>query len=271
MLRSMQDLKNYTIGATDGEIGHVTDLFFDDEAWVIRYLVVDTGTWLMSRKVLISPFSLMEVDWIHKRLPVRISRDQVRNSPDIDTERPVSRQHEMEYSDYYGYPYYWGESGFWGDGLYFPVMAPVGSGLGTVDAAKIAAKQHSRDDPHLRSCKAVLGYHIHARDGDIGHVQGMLVDEDTWALRYLVVETSNWWGRHQVLIAPSWIESISWEDSTVTVNLDRQTIEDSPRFDSTIELNRQHERDLYQHYERSAYWDNEPRREMAKNHDKLDT
>ena len=86
MLRSMQELENYTIGATDGEIGHVTDLFFDDDMWTIRYLVVETGSWLLSRKVLISPFSLMEADWQHKRLPVRISRDQVRDSPDIDTQ-----------------------------------------------------------------------------------------------------------------------------------------------------------------------------------------
>ena len=86
----------------------------------------------------------------------------------------------------------------------------------------------------------------------------MLVDEKTWALRYLVVETSNWWGGHQVLIAPSWIESISWADSKVTVNLNRQAIKDSPRFESTAELNRQHEMDLYRHYGRDAYWDKEP-------------
>ena len=118
MLRSMQDLKNYTIGATDGEIGHVTDFFFDDEDWVIRYLVVETSSWLMTRKVLISPYSLLEADWLHKRLPVRINRDQVRNSPDIDTDKPVSRQQEMRYADFYGYPYYWGGMGgttFWVD------------------------------------------------------------------------------------------------------------------------------------------------------------
>jgi hypothetical protein len=270
MLRSMLEIREYTIGATDGEIGHVTDFFFDDEAWVIRYLVVDTGSWLMSRKVLISPFSVMEADWMHKRLPVRMNRDQVRNSPDIDTEKPVSRQHEMSYSDYYGYPYYWGGSSIWGDGLYFPEMAIGGGGLSTAQVAKIAADQHANDDPHLRSCNAVIGYHIHACDGDIGHVQGMLIDEDTWALRYLVVDTTNWWGGHRVLISPNWIEAISWADSTVSVNLIRQAIKDSPRFDSTSELNRQHEMDLYKHYQRSAYWEKEPSRERTKNHDRLE-
>lgn len=236
MLRSMQELKNYTIGATDGEIGHVTDFFFDDASWVVRYLVVETGSWLMSRKVLISPNSVMQPDWMHKRLPVRINRSQVKNSPDIDTEKPVSRQHEVAYADYYEFPYYW----------------------------------DANDDPHLRSCNAVVGYHIHARDGDIGHVQGMLVDEDTWSLRYLVVDATNWWGGHSVLISPNWIESIGWADSKVFVNLSRQAIKSSPAFDSTAELNRRHEADLYEHYQRSAYWEKEPSRDIAKDHDKLD-
>lgn len=267
MLRSMQDLKNYTIGATDGEIGHVADFFFDDADWVIRYLVVETGSWLMTRKVLISPFALMEADWMHKRLPMRINKDQVKSSPDIDTDKPVSRQHEMAYLDYYGYPYYWGGTGFWGAGLYVPILASNGSGPGAAQGAKVAAAALAQDDPHLRSCMSVIGYHIHARDGDIGHVQGMLVDEDTWALRYLVVDTANWWGGHRVLISPNWIESISWAESQVTVNLNRQTIKDSPPFDSTAVLNRQHETDLYRHYARHAYWDKEPTRDGTRNHD----
>jgi hypothetical protein len=266
MLRSMQEIREYTIGATDGEIGKVTDAFFDDEAWVIRYLVVETGSWLMSRKVLISPFSVMQADWMHKRLPVRINREQVKNSPDIDTEKPVSRQHEMSYSDYYGYPYYWGGTGYWGDGLYYPELPPGAAG---VRATELAADQHAHDDPHLRSCEAVIGYHIHARDGDIGHVQGMLFDEKTWALRYLVVDTANWWGGHRVLISPNWIEAINWADSKVSVGLHRQAIKDSPRFDSSAELNRQHEVDLYAHYQLPTYWGKESTGGSAKTHDKF--
>jgi hypothetical protein len=132
----------------------------DDGSWVIRYLVVDAGSWLRSRKVLISPYSVMQPDWMHKRLPVRIDRNQVENSPDIDTQKPVSRQHEMGFADYYGYPYYWGGTGFWGDGQYFPVMAPGGGGLRAVEVAKNVAARHATDDPHLRSCNAVIGYHI---------------------------------------------------------------------------------------------------------------
>ena len=249
MLRSMQELKHYTIGATDGEIGHVTDFFFDDQDWVIRYLVVETGSWLLSRKVLITPYSLLEPDWLHKRLPVRINRDQLKNSPDIDTAKPVSHQQGIRYADFHGDPYYWGGAGM------------LDADLSPAKVAKIAAAQDADDDPHLRSCQAVMGYYIHASDGDIGHVQGMLVDEATWTVRYLVVDTTNWWGGHQVLVAPKWIESISWADSKVNIDLDRQAIQGSPLFDSTAELNRQYEMDLYRHYRHSAYWDQESSRE----------
>ena len=248
MLRSMSELKLYTIGATDGEIGHVSDFFFDGRAWVIRYLVVETGSWLLSRKVLLSPYALLEADWLHKRLPVRITREQVKNSPDIDTERPVSRQHEIDYANFYNYPQYWAGHGLWGNGLYVPSM-PI--------AQTLVNKEDRDDDPNLRSCGAVLGYSVQATDGEIGHIKGMLVDEDNWAIRYLVVETSSWWMNHQVLVAPNWFTDISWEQSTVGVALTRQAIKDSPRFDSTNELNRQDEIALHKYYGRPHYWDSE--------------
>ena len=256
MLRSMQELENYAIGATDGEVGHVVDLFFDDAMWTVRYLVVETGSWLMSRQVLISPFSLTEADWEHKRLSVRITRDQVKNSPDIDTRQPVSRQQEMFYADYYDYPYYWGGTGLWGDGLYIPMAVP--------NPTRTAASQQAANDPHLRSCQSVIGHQVHASDGDIGHVQGMLVDEESWAIRFLVVDTSNWWMGHQVLIAPSWISDVSWAESKVTVTMTREAVQSSPRFDSTEQLNRQHEIDLYQHHDRPSYWEREAEASKAK-------
>ena len=179
----------------------------------------------------------------------------------IDTHQPVSRQHEIQYSDYYGYPYYWGGEGIWGDGLDVPLLMSPGDGDSKGnEAAKIPATL-TTGDPHLRSCESVIGHKIHASDGYIGHVQSMLVDEESWAIRYLVVKTGSWWGNHaliapdQVLIAPDWLTGISWEDSTVRVDLTCQNIKDSPRFDSSTALNRQIEADLFRHYGRPAYWD----------------
>ncbi len=274
MLRTMNDLEDYAIRATDGTIGHVTDFYFDDEAWVIRYLVVDTGSWLSSRKVLISPIAIGQPDWTAKVLPVSISKEQVKNSPDIDTEKPVSRQHEVRYLGYYGYPLYWGGAGLWGGGAYPAMMMPGYAGFASTphsaqseaekSFARAEAARHQNDDPHLRSCKAVMRYHIQATDGDIGHVDGLIFDEETWAIRYLIVNTSNWWMGHQVLIAPQWIESVSWHDATVSVSLTRQAVKDAPPYESAAQLDRTLEVGLYKHYGRPGYWAAEEQRETAR-------
>ncbi len=269
MLRSMNDLEDYTIRATDGTIGVVKDFYFDDQSWVIRYLVIDTGTWFSSRKVLISPISIGHANWAEKELPVSISMAQVKSSPDIDTELPVSRQHEIQYYSHYGYPYYWGGIGLWGNGAY-PGMLIAGNlalpvtiaNLETELAhARVEAARHQDDDIHLRSCKAVVGYHIHASDGDIGHVQGMLVDEETWAVRYLIVDTSNWWIGHKVLIAPPWISEVSWTDEKVFVSLTRQAVKDAAPYDATVQLDREQEVMIHEHYGVPGYWGNEMKHE----------
>ncbi len=266
MLRNMKDLDGYAIRATDGNIGHVTDFYFDDQAWVIRYLVVDTGTWLSSRKVLISPIAIGHPDWMDKILPVSITKEQVKNSPEIDTDKPVSRQHEKDYLGYYGYPYYWGGTGLWGGGAYPGMLMTGYYAIGAARPAvppeveeanaRAEAARHRDDDPHLRSCNAVMGYHTHAKDGDIGHVQGLLVDEETWAIRYMIVDTSNWWLGHQVLIAPQWITAVSWPEATVSVSLTRQAVKDAPAYDPAAQLDRDRELDIHKHYGSPGYWEN---------------
>jgi len=258
MLRSMQDLEDYTIAATDGDIGEVKDFYFDNEVWVVRYFIVETGAWLASRKVLITPSSIQRPDWAQHRLHVAISKEQVKNSPDIDTDKPVSRQHEMQYLGYYGYPNYWGDVSVGNAGIY-----PGGFGLpgGPVqeerarqDSAKAQRALHEDDDPHLRSCKAIIGYHIKATDGEVGHVESLLIDEETWAIQYLVVNTSNWWLGHKVLIAPEWIDEIRWLDKSVSVDLESASIKASPPYESSQQLNRERESSLYNHYGRTGYW-----------------
>jgi hypothetical protein len=270
MLRNTTDLERYVIGATDGTIGHVKDFYFDDEAWVIRYLVVDTGAWLSSRQVLISPIAIGHPKWAEKLLPVSITKEQVKNSPDIDTEKPVSRFHEAQYLEYYGYPYYWVGSGVWGQGAYPSMMLPsFGSAFqgrqvqGGLVRADGETRRPENGDPHLRSCKEVMKYHIHATDGDIGHVHSMLVDEETWAIRYLIVDTSNWWLGHQVLIAPQWIQDVSWPDAKVSVDLSRRAVQDAPPYDSAARLDRHQEAGIYKHYQRDIYWTDEVIREAA--------
>ena len=267
MLRSLRDLEGYVISATDGSIGQVKDVYFDDKSWVVRYLIVDTGSWLSSRKVLISPIAIGQSNSGDRVLPASISREQVKNSPDIDTDKPVSRQHEMEYLGYYEYPYYWGGAGFWGAGVY-PNAMLMGVGFAGSDAAHATAQaaearaareavRHQDDDPHLRSGHAVMKYDIEASDGGVGHVQGLLIDEETWAIRYLIVNTSNWWVGHRVLIAPQWIKSVSWPDHSVMVNLTRQAVKDAPPYNSAVTLDREGESRLHKHYASAGYWADE--------------
>jgi sporulation protein YlmC with PRC-barrel domain len=277
MLRSVQELEGYAIRATDGTIGHVKDIYFDDHNWAVRYFVVETGSWLSSRKVLISPIAIGKPDWTARVLPVSITKEQVKNSPDIDTDKPVSRQHEMQYLGYYGYPYYWGGAGLWGSGAYPGAMLTGvgynGSGANYLleqaeDARAEAAEERRQDnsDPYLRSCNALLRYHIEATDGSMGHVKGLLVDEETWAIRYLIVETSNWWGGHQVLIAPQWIQELNWPDATIAVNLTRRAVKEAPAYDSSLPMSREHEMNLYRHHTRTGYWAEEARLENPEFH-----
>ncbi len=263
MLRSMKELENYAISATDGPIGHLKDFYFDDDAWAVRYFVVDAGSWLDSRMVLISPIAVHHPNWVEHTLPVSITKEQVKNSPDIDTDKPVSRQHEEQYMTYYGYPTYWGGLGMWGAGMYPDAMVPGYAGYGAdrvererEEAAYLRAERarHRNDDPHLRSCNAVVGYHLQATDGEIGHVAGFLVDDDTWAIRYLIVDTSNWWLGHQVLVAPQWIKGVHWSDRTVSVDLSRESIKTAPHYDSNVAWTRDQDESLYRHYRRTGFW-----------------
>ena len=268
MLRSVEDLEGYAIAASDGVVGHVEDLYFDDETWTVRYFVVEAGSWLSNRKVLISPLAAGTPSSSQRVLPVSLTREKVKNSPDIDTDKPVSRQHEIDYLSYYGYPLYWGGAGFWGAGVYPGAMLSAwgygltpGSTNDPTTTAPAETKPELHSDSHLRSCETVTGYYVHASDGDIGHVEDVLVDDETWAIRYLVVNTSNWWLGHKVLIAPQWIDSVRWVDSSVSVDLTRQAVKDSPPFVDTAPLDRQQETDLYEHYDRRSYWTDDLERE----------
>ncbi len=259
MLCNINELYDFPVNGSDGAIGHLRDAYFDDQSWTIRFLVVETGAWLGGRKVLIPLPALLRIDGDAKRLTTALTHAQVSASPGLDTHKPVSRQHEVEQLGYYGYPFYWGEGDI-GPGDPRPGMSLAGYGSVHLPTAPKAQADYvdaqmelhraRGDDAHLRSCRAIERYHIHATDGDIGHLESMLLDDGAWTIRYLVVNTSDWWLGHQVLVAPPWITDISWLDATVSVDLTRQAIKDAPAYDPRALPNLAQERGLYGHYGR---------------------
>ncbi len=241
MLWNASKIKGYTVAATDGDIGTVSDLLFDDESWHIRWLVVDASSWFTERKMLLPTSTLGHADQQNERFSVRLTKQQVKDSPDIDTQRPVSRQAESDIYGYYGWTPYWGGLfvGGYGSGMAAPVVAPVS------DAQRIRREaveaQHSRDDPNLRSINAVEGYYIQATDGDIGHVEDMLVEESDWSIHYLVIDTKNWWPGKKVLISPRSARDINWADKTLFLNVDRERVKNSPEYDASTIVDRAYE------------------------------
>ena len=219
------NMKGSAIIARDGAIGEVEDVYFDDEKWTVRYLVVKAGAWLFRRDVLISPISIEKVDEANNQVIVNLTRDQVKNSPDIDTQKPVSRQHETAFMDYYGYPYYWGGPYLWGDSA-FPATLAMPPAVESQMAAAAARRREYEEsyDKHLRSVNEVRGYHIEAADGEIGHVDDFILDDGDWAIRSIVIKTGGWLSGGKTLLSPQSIERISWTESKMFVNLTRDQI-----------------------------------------------
>jgi uncharacterized protein YrrD len=254
MLKSVSHLNGATIHAMDGDIGMVSEVYFDDEKWVIRYLVVDTGSWLAERKVLISPYAVMRPIRSDEPICLMLSRRQVENSPDVDTHQPVSRRHEREVLRYYSYPDYWAGADLWGAGG-LPLL-PMVADVSPLPSGPPVTVQVPAEDVHLRSSADVKGYDIQTTDDNIGHVVDFIFDEESWALRYLVVDTSNWWpGGRKVLISPTWIKSISWDLHSVSVRMTREQLKNSLMFDESLVLDRDYEQRLHAAYGEPGYWD----------------
>jgi hypothetical protein len=249
MLRSLKELERYTVNATDGDLGSVANFLFDDEKWAIRYLVVKTGNFFDERRVLVSPISFRKVDWAKGVFHLALTMDQIKGSPGLDADRPVSRQHERNYSDYYGYPYYWGTMGVWGSG-YYPALL----GARPRNGAPPALPDDKPGDVHLRSAADVRGYDLRGTDDGIGFVADFIVDDETWELRYLVVDTSHWWWGKKVLVAPDWATQVSWSDRKISLDLTRDAIKNSPEWNTETAVGREYETRLYGHYGRKAYW-----------------
>ena len=226
MLQSIKQLYGVKLGASDGEIGQVEDFYFDDQSWVVRYLVVDTSSWLSGRKVLISPHAFHSFQRAGNLLPVNLTRKQIENSPPIEAHKPVSRQYEEEYYRYYGWPYYWQGDGLWGMSGSPILGLPPTALTGALSSTSGRAPQSA--DAHLRSTQAVNGYHIRATDGTIGYICDFMMDDPSWAIRELVIKTGHRFSGKEVQLPTSAVERISYEQSTVFVNLTSEAVQQSP-------------------------------------------
>ncbi|MDP3436989.1 MAG: PRC-barrel domain-containing protein [Bacteroidales bacterium] len=245
MLISVKSLKGYKLNSKDGEIGKVKEFYFDDKHWAVRYLVADTGNWLIGNRVLISPYALVSVNKEEEQIDINLSKKQVEESPSLNSDKPVSLQFEIAYYGYYGYPIYWNGASMWGS---YPYIIRDREKWNKTD------KQEKNWDPHLRSTDEVSGYHIQANDGEVGHIVDFIVDEETWAIRYLIIDTTNWFGGKKVLISPRWTDRISWNDSKVFVNLSLDEVKQSPLYLEEVLLTRDYETALHRHYNRLGYW-----------------
>jgi sporulation protein YlmC with PRC-barrel domain len=257
MLWNASSINGYAILASDGTIGTVSDVLFDDTSWLVRWLVVDTGHWLSGRKVLLPSSAMAGLDAERKECTIRLTMQQIEDSPSIASDQPVSRQMETTVYDYYGYSPYWNSGfGYLGSMGYLGGFAYRGGLGGAMPIAtegertrdELAKSPHANDDVHLRSAAAVVGYHIHATDGEIGHIKAFLLEDSDWSIRYLVVDTSNWWMGRDVLISPLSVRHIDWSDLLVHIDVDRQKVKDGPEYDLAMPIDHGFDDRLMRHY-----------------------
>jgi hypothetical protein len=239
MLRSIKALQNYALTTAEGEAGQVADFYFDDKAWVIRYLVADLSEWQPGRQVFISPVALGQPDWERGAFPLLLNRARVAQSPTIETNQPISRQQEANLHKYYNWPVYW-----LGEGSLPP---PVVEGASDEAAA---AEVVTTYDHHLRRVREVIGYNLKAKDGEMGRVEDFIVNDETWAIGYMVVEIPSGLAHRKVLVSPNWVEKVSPAEAKVYIDLRSETIKNSPEYDPAEPVNQDYETRLYDYYGR---------------------
>lgn len=259
MLRRLEEILGYELVAPDGIVGTLHDVFLDDETWTVRYFAADTGLWL-GRLVLVSPISIESPDWQGRRFPLSVTRDEIESSPDLLSRQRFTREEEREFAAYYGYPHYWGGTTLWGWGERPGALAEAPpSGYVPPSALEQDAAGAEADalTTSIFAGTDLRGFHIHALDGEIGHVDDFIIDEDTWSIRYLQIDTSNWIGGKTVLLAARWIQRIDPADGKIHVEVTKERIENSPEFDPNQPIDRVFEERLHQHYGLPAYWERE--------------
>ena len=246
MLIKSKTLTGFKLNGRDGEMGKVKEFYFDDQHWTVRYLVADTGNWISDRLVLISPYALIGVNVQNQCINVNLTKKQIEDSPSLKSDIPVSKQFEEEYYGFFGWPIYTGGPKKWGAKSY---IERDSSKWGKPDRVQRVW------DPNLRSTHDVSGHSVQATDGEIGHVADFVIDDETWAIRYLVIDTHNWLPDKMVLISILWIEKVSWNEKKVFISLPRETIKLAPEYSENALISREYELGLHRYYNRKVYWE----------------
>jgi len=244
MFRSLRDLLKYNIEAYDGPIGHVHDIFFDDCTWSVRYFVIDVGSWLTGRQVLLAPHAIDDEDWNHHKIRVSLTKEQVKNSPDVDVDKPISRQYEERLFTYYGWPVFWGAPGIM---VASPPVSPA-------EYEKESSEGKKKGDPCLRSVREVTGYQVEASNGEVGHIEDFIAEDDPWMVRYIVVNLGHKMGEKKVLVSPKWVEKTDWIEKKFFMDIEKELIYESPEYKPTDPVNRVVEEKLYDYHGKPYYW-----------------
>ncbi len=249
MLFAESALNGYAIEAIDGRLGNVRDMLFDDRTWKMRWLVVDTGDWLSGRKVLIHPSAILNADHERQALVINLAKVQVEQSPELNSDQPVSHQMETRIFDHYQWDPYWGSGSFTMGAMAAPLSAPPYFGVSLADGEGWrTASLRDDGDPHLRSVAAVSRYHVRATDGEIGHVENFLIDDKDWDIHYIIVATTNWWPGRHVLLSPYCVREIVWSERQLRVDVTRDRVKASPPWDPIAMIGQVYQKQLHRHY-----------------------
>jgi sporulation protein YlmC with PRC-barrel domain len=218
----ISNLFGLSVKATDGEVGIVQDFYFDDQTWIIRYLVIKTGDWLSGRKVLLSPFSLVNKSGKPTSFTVSLTKEQIRNSPDINTDKAVYRQQEIQLAEYYPGLDYWGKGAYKGGVANASIVSDR-------EIIKEAFKKDNQPtvDLHLQSVLHMTGYRIHALDGEIGHAKDFIIADGAWKLQYLVVGMHKLFRDKQVFVPVGNIRKVQWSNAEIYLDITRSAIRNS--------------------------------------------
>lgn len=243
-LHRLTELRNYKLYSTDGDVGLLEDVYFDDSTWTTRYLVVNAGGWPTEKRVLVSTVAVGDIDGEKGEIAIELSRRQIKDSPPLDREKPVSRQYEADYFRFYGWPPYW-------------ETATISPALSAFEDDTPPANEERRrlEDSHLRCSREVAGYCIMVEDGEVGHVADFVIDGKNSKICYLEIDARNWWSGKHILLNPAWIAAIDWHARNVAVDLRGEDIRAAPAYDPKAVISRDYEVKLFEHYARRKYWE----------------